>query len=110
MKNYTTDYCKEALKQIDFPNYEIVGIVNEACSNFFYKLVTVIDKIAPINENEWKGKTQKWFDGKVLEKLNPRNTKLFKRFKKSRVNIDKELYKKSQYDSLKLIGSKNKQF
>ena len=40
------------------------------------------------------GNTQKWFDGEVLEKLNARD-KLFKKFKKSRCNIDKELYRKS---------------
>ena len=47
LKSYTADYYKEALKQIDFPNYENFGDVNEAYSNFFQKLMTVIDKIAP---------------------------------------------------------------
>ena len=56
-----------------------------------------------------KGNTQKWFDGEVLEKLNLRN-KLFKKFKKSRLHIDKELYKKSKYDALKLIASKKQAF
>ena len=48
-----------------------------------------------------KGNTQKRVDGEVLEKLNLRN-KLFKKFKKSRLHIDKELNKKSKYDALKL--------
>ena len=39
LKNDTTDYCKDALKQVDFPNYENVGDVNEAYSNFFHKLI-----------------------------------------------------------------------
>ena len=38
LKNYTTDYYKEALQQVDFPNYESFGDVNEAYSNFFQKL------------------------------------------------------------------------
>ena len=42
----------------------------------------------------------------MLEKLDLRK-KLFKKFKKSRLHIDKELYKKSKYDALKLIASKN---
>ena len=109
MKNYTTDYYKETLKQVDFPNYEIFGDVNEAYSNFFQKLMTVIDKIAPYKSKRVKGNTQKWFDGEVLEKLNLRN-KLFKKFKKSRLHIDKELYKKSKYDALKLITSKKQAF
>ena len=40
----------------------------------------------------------------MLEKSNLRN-KLFKKFKKSRLHIHKELYKKSKYDALKLIAS-----
>ena len=71
--------------------------------------MTVIDKIAPYKSERVKGNTQKWFDDEVLEKLNLRN-KLFKKFKKSRLHIDKELYKKSKYDALKLTASKNKYF
>ena len=52
---------------------------------------------------------QAWFDDEVVEKLNLRN-KLFKKFKKTRLHIDKELYKKSKYDALKLIASKNQAF
>ena len=109
LKHYTADYYKEALKQIDFPNYEHFGDVNEAYSNFFQKLMTVIDKITPYKSKRVKGNTQKWFDGEVLEKLNLRN-KLFKKFKKSRLHIDKELYKKPKYDALKLTASKKDTF
>ena len=98
LKNYTADYYKEALQQVDFPNYETFGDVNEAYSNLFQKLMTVIDKIAPYKSKRAKGDTQKWFDGEVLGKLNLRN-KLFKKFKNSRLHIDKELY-----DALKLIA------
>ena len=86
---------KRPPKQVDFPNYESFGDVNEAYSNFFQKLMTVIDKIAPYKSKQVKGNTQKWFDGEVLEKLNLRN-KLFKKFKKSRLHINKELNKKSR--------------
>ena len=47
LKNYTADYYKETLKQVDFPNYENFGDANEAYLNFFQKLMIVIDKIAP---------------------------------------------------------------
>ena len=109
LKKYTADYYKEALKQVEFPNYENCGDVNEADSNLFQKLMTAIDKIAPYRSKRAKGNTQKWFDGEVLEKLNLRN-KLFKKFKKSRLHIEKELYKKSKYNALKLIASKSKHF
>ena len=100
---------KRLLKQVDFPNYESFGDVNDAYSNLVQKLMTVIDKIAPYKSKQVKGNTQKWFDGELLEKLNLRN-KLFKKFKKSRLHINKELNKKSKYDALKLIASKNKHF
>ena len=64
--------------------------------------MTVIDKIAPYRNTQIKGNTQKWFDSKVLGKLNARD-KLFKKFKKFRLNIVKELYKKAKYDNSKLI-------
>ena len=72
--------------------------------------MTVIDRISPYKSKRVIGNTQKWSDGEVLEKLNLRN-KIFKKFKKSKLHIDKELYKKSRYDALKLIAlKKNKQF
>ena len=89
LKNYTIDYYQEALQQVDFPNYKSFGDVNEVYSNFFQKLMTVIDKITPYKSKQVKGNTQKWFDDEVLEKLNLRN-KLFKKFKKLRLHIDKE--------------------
>ena len=107
MKNYTADYYKKALKQVDFPNYENFGDSNEAYSNFFQKLMRVTGKIAPYTSKWLKGNTQKWFDGEVLEKLNLRN-KLLKKFKKSRLHIDEKLYKKPKFDALKLKRSSHK--
>ena len=54
-----------------------------------------------------KGNTQKWVDGEDLEKLNSRD-KLFQKFKKSRLHIDKELFKKAKYEAWKLIAKKKK--
>ena len=55
--------------------------------------MTVIDKIAPYRNKRIKGNSQKWLHSEVLEILNDRD-KLFKKFRKSRLNINKELYKK----------------
>ena len=52
--------------------------------------MTVIEKIVPYKSKRVKGNTQKWFDGEVLEKLKLRN-KLFKKFEKSGLHIDKGL-------------------
>ena len=52
LKNYTADYYKETLKQVDFPNYENFRDVNDGYSNFFQKLMIVTDKIAPLKARE----------------------------------------------------------
>ena len=54
LKSYTADYYKEALQQIDFPNYENFDDLNETYSNFFQKLMTVFDKIAPYKSKRAK--------------------------------------------------------
>ena len=64
--------------------------VNAAYSDFFQKIMTVIDKIAPFKTKRVKGNIQKWFDGEVLEKLNSRD-KFFQKFKKSRLHIKIEI-------------------
>ena len=73
--------------------------------------MTIIDKTGPYRKKRIKGNTQKWFDSEGLEKLNAKDT-LFKNFKKSRLNIDKELYKykEAKYDASKLITIKNQAF
>ena len=45
----------------------------------------------------------------VLENINT-GDKLFKRFKKSRLHIDKELYKKAKYNTLKSTTAKKQAF
>ena len=62
--------------------------------------MTVIDDITPCKTKPIKGNTQDWFNGEEFETLSLRD-KLFKAFKKARLYIDKELYKKAKYDPLK---------
>ena len=71
--------------------------------------MTVIDETAPVKTKRVKWNTQKWFDGEDLEKLNSRD-KLFQKFKKFRLHIDKQLFKKAKYEVLKLIATKNRLF
>ena len=80
LKNYRVDDYKKSLGQSVFPNYEIFGDVDAAYSDFFQKIMTVIDKVAPFKTERVEGNSQKWFDGDVLEKLNSRGT-LFQKFK-----------------------------
>ena len=56
--------------------------VNAAYSDFFQKIMTVIDKIAPFKTKRVKGNIQKWFDDR---------DKIFQKFKKSRLHIKSEI-------------------
>ena len=87
LKDYTVDAYKNALKKINFPNYEYFEDVNRAYSDFFQKLMSVIDNIARCKTKRVNGNNQNWFDGEVLEKLKSRD-KLFKAFKKTRLHTD----------------------
>ena len=109
LKNCAADAYKNALREIDFPNYQYFEDVNRAYSDLFKKLMTVTDNVAPCKTTRVKGNTQNWFDGEVLEKLRSRD-KLFKAFKKTRLHIDTELYKKAKYNAQKLIAAKKQAF
>ena len=52
----------------------------------------VIDKVAPVKNKRIKRNYQEWFDSEISEKLIIRD-KLFKKYKKSRLHVDKEVYK-----------------
>ena len=109
LKKYRVDDHKKSLGQLVFLNYKIFDNVNALYLDFFQKIMTVTDKIAPFKNKQVKVNIQKWFDGKVLEKLNSWEI-LFKKFKNSTLCIDKELFKKAKYEVLKLIATKKQAF
>ena len=108
IKNHAVDAYENAQRKINFPKNECFADVNRAYSDFFQRLMTVTDNVAPCKTTmRVKGNTQNGFDGEVLETLRSTD-KLFKSFKKMRLYINKELYKKAKYDVLKLIAAKSK--
>ena len=66
----------------------------------------VIDLVAPIKSRRIKQNSQEWFDGEIEEKISV-SDKLFKKFKKSKLHIDKEIHKVARYEVQKLISYKN---
>ena len=78
-------------------------------SNFIQKVMGVVDLVAPIKSRGIKQNSQEWFDGEVAEKKSVRD-KWFKKFKKSKFHIDKEIYKIARYEVQKLISYKKKKF
>ena len=69
--------------------------------------MSIIDKLAPSKTKRIKGNSQEWFDGEVLESIALRD-KLFKKFKRSKLNVDKEVYNKARNRSHRLILQKKK--
>ena len=61
---------------------------------FFSKLKKVINEVAPSKEIKIKNNTQEWFDREIFELIHARE-KLFLKFKKSKLHIYEENYKKS---------------
>ena len=92
-----------------FSNYENFININETYSNFIQKLTSVIDEIAPCKTKRVKGNSKEWFDSVVSEGINNRD-KLFKKFKKSRLPLDQENYKKARYEVKKLIAEKKRNY
>ena len=62
----------------------------------------VIDKSKRIKRN-----SQEWFDSEIAEKLIIRD-KLFKKYKKTRLHVDKEIYKRARYSVQNFIAKKKK--
>ena len=69
----------------------------------------VIDKVAPVKNKRIKRNSQEWFDSEISEKLIIRD-KFFKKYKKTRLHIDKEIYKRVRYSVQNLIAKKKKEF
>ena len=67
----------------------------------------VIYEIAPSKEIRIKNNNQDWFDRDIADLIHVRE-KLFLKFKKSKLHIDEEIYKKIRNQVQKLIKKKAK--
>ena len=67
------------------------------------------DKVAPIKERRIKHNSQEWFDSEISEAIKNRD-KLLKKFKKSRLHIDKEICNAARYKVPKSIFNKKKYY
>ena len=83
--------------------------MNDAYSNFIQKLMEVFDKVAAVKNKRIKVNSQEWFDSEMSEKLIIQD-KHFKKYKRTRLHIDKEIYKSPRYSVQNLIAKKKKKF
>ena len=65
--------------------------------------------MAPMKQAKIKNNTQEWFDEEVADKINIRE-KYFKKFKKSKLHVDEDIFKESQKDVRNIIKKKKKDF
>ena len=109
LKNYSPDIYEEALRKLSFPNYELFDDIDKAYENFIQEVMEVIDNLTPSKNKPIKGTSQNWFDAEIMEKISERD-KLFKKFKKSRLHVDKDNYKEVRNEVQKLIRTKKKAY
>ena len=69
LKNYSAEAFLDALKDLDFPNYEDFNHIDNAYSNFVLKVSRVIDDLAPSKQSRIKNNNQEWFGGEIKEKI-----------------------------------------
>ena len=82
--------------------------MNDALSNFIQKLMEGTDKGAPVKDKRIKRNSKECFDENSSEKLTIRH-KLFKKYKKSRSDVDKEILKTARYNVQNLIAKREKE-
>ena len=92
----------EGLREVNFLNYRRFSNINAAHTDFLNKLMKVINEIDPRKEISIKNNNHGYFDREVDDLIHV-GEKLFSKFKKSKLHIDKEIYKKDRSQVQKLI-------
>ena len=108
-KHYTVDLFEQEISKLNFPSYQNYDEINEAYNDFIQKIMSLINKVAPIKERWVKQNSQEWFDGEIADEIKNRD-KLFKKFKKSKLHIDKDIYNATRYKVRKMAFDKKRSF
>ena len=96
------------LQKVDFANYEQFSCIDAAYTDFLNILMKVVNEIASCKEIRIKNNTREWFDREIAELIHACE-KLFLEFKKSKLHIDEENYKKVKYQVQNLIRKKKRE-
>ena len=76
-------------------------------NDFIQKFMSVIDQVVPIIERQVKQNSQEWFDGETVDEIKNRD-KLFKKFKKSKLHIYKDISNVARYKVRKVVFNKKR--
>ena len=109
LKKYSVEIFTNALKTIQFPNYDIFSNVNITYSDLLNKISDPTDKVAPIKEIIIKNKKQDWSNNEIAEATKIRE-KHFKKFQKSNLQLGYNFYVVAKYDPQKLTKQKKTKF
>ena len=108
-KHYTVDLFEQEISKLNFPNYHNYNEINEVYNDCIQKIMSVIDKVAHIKERRVKQNSKEWFDGEIADEIKS-CYELFKKFKKSKLHIDNDIYNATRYIVRKMIFDKNISF
>ena len=97
----------EILREIIFPSYLTYTCVNDAYSDFIYRFVEAINFIAPSKKIRVKANSEPWFDNQIVSAIQRRD-KLYKEFKHSDLETDKDNFKVAKMHFQKMILKKKK--
>ena len=97
---------EDALRKLSFPDYKLFDGIDEASEKCIQKVMAVIDILAPSKNKRIMGTSQHWFDAEIMEKISERD-KLFKKFKNSRLHVNKDNYKEARNEVQNPYKEKN---
>ena len=100
---------EQELSKSNFPNYQNYNQINEAYDEFIQKIISKINKVKHTWERRVKQNSQEWFDGEIANEIKYRD-ELFKKFKKSKLHIDKDIYNTARYKVRKMTFNKKRSF
>ena len=79
--------------------------MDKAYEDFIQNVMAVIDNLAPSKNRRTKGTSQDWLHAEIMEKINERD-RLFKKFKKACLHVNKDNYKEARSNVQKLTTTK----
>ena len=109
MKSYSDEKFLEILREIVFPNYLNYTCGNDAYSDFIYRFLGAINFIAPSKEIRVKTNSKPWLNNQIVSAIRRRD-KLYKNFKHSALETDKDNFNVAKMHLQKVILKKKKSY
>ena len=107
MKRHSAEKFLEILREIVFPNYLTFTCTNDAYSNFIYRFVGATNFKAPSKKVRVKANSKPSFDDEITLAIQRRD-KLYKNFKHSGLETDKDDFKVAKMHLQKMMLKKKK--